>query len=195
MKWKFGKISKVWKYYDRECSHRWGQSLCRIQSFPNPTGNFPTNTPRGFHVETTWKRSFARRFNVESTWCVCRLGDHGYITEWIAIPVASQIYKELIHCGCNKERGYREWCKCQRVSVNSTELCKYAEAVLWSCSVEKVFLEISQKFCGPATLFKKRPWPRCFPMNFAKFLRTPFFTEHLWWLVLNMGVTVNVLQH
>ena len=32
----------------------------------------PTNTPRGLHVETTWKRSFPRRFNVEFTWCVCR---------------------------------------------------------------------------------------------------------------------------
>ena len=25
-------------------------------------------------------------------------------------------------------------------------------------------------------------------MNFAKFLRTPFFTEHLWWLLLEGGV-------
>ena len=33
----------------------------------------PANTPRGFHVETTWKRPFPRRFNVESTWCVCRV--------------------------------------------------------------------------------------------------------------------------
>ena len=32
----------------------------------------PTNTLRGFHVETTWKRPFPRRFNVDSTWCVCR---------------------------------------------------------------------------------------------------------------------------
>ena len=32
----------------------------------------------------------------------------------------------------------------------------------------------------PATLFKKRLWHRCFPVNFAKFLRTPLFTEHLW---------------
>ena len=32
----------------------------------------PTNTPCGFHVEITWKRPFPRRFNVESTWCVCR---------------------------------------------------------------------------------------------------------------------------
>ena len=27
----------------------------------------PTNTPPVFHVETTWKRSFPRRFNVEYT--------------------------------------------------------------------------------------------------------------------------------
>ena len=34
----------------------------------------------------------------------------------------------------------------------------------------------------PATLLKKRLWHRCFPVNFAKFLRTSFPTEHLWWL-------------
>ena len=32
----------------------------------------------------------------------------------------------------------------------------------------------------PATLFKKRLWHRCFPVNFPKFLRTPFFTESVW---------------
>ena len=37
---------------------------------------------------------------------------------------------------------------------------------------------------APATLFKKRLWHRCFPVIFAKFLRTPFSTEHLWWLLL-----------
>ena len=31
----------------------------------------------------------------------------------------------------------------------------------------------------PATLIKKRLWGRCFPVNFAKFLRTPFSAEHL----------------
>ena len=39
------------------------------------------------------------------------------------------------------------------------------------------------------TLFKKRLWHRCFPVNFAKFLWTPFVTEHLWWLLLT---TVNI---
>ena len=36
----------------------------------------------------------------------------------------------------------------------------------------------------PATLLKKRLWRRCFSVIFVKFLRTPFFTEHLWWLLL-----------
>ena len=36
-----------------------------------------------------------------------------------------------------------------------------------------------------ATLSKKRLWHRCFPVNFAKFLKTPFLTDHLRWLLLN----------
>ena len=35
----------------------------------------------------------------------------------------------------------------------------------------------------PVTLFKRRPWHRGFTVNFAKFLRTLFFIEHLWWLL------------
>ena len=67
-------------------------------------------------------------------------------------------------------------------------------------SVKKVFLEIWQnsqentcarvsffnKVAGlrPATLLKKRLWHRSFPVNYAKFLKIPFFIEHLWWLLL-----------
>ena len=32
----------------------------------------------------------------------------------------------------------------------------------------------------PGTLLKERPWYMCFPVNFAKFITTPFFIEHLW---------------
>ena len=48
----------------------------------------------------------------------------------------------------------------------------------------------SSKFTGktprlrPATLLKKRLWHRYFPVNFEKFLRTPFLIEHLRWLLL-----------
>ena len=32
---------------------------------------------------------------------------------------------------------------------------------------------------------KRRLQHRCFPVNIAKILRTAFFIEHLWWLLLN----------
>ena len=35
-----------------------------------------------------------------------------------------------------------------------------------------------------ATLLKKRLWHRCFPVNFAKVLRTPFLTEQDRWLLV-----------
>ena len=62
-------------------------------------------------------------------------------------------------------------------------------------SVRKGVLRIFAKFTGnhlcqslffnkvpglrPATLLKKSLWHRCIPVNFAKFLRTPFFPENL----------------
>ena len=39
-----------------------------------------------------------------------------------------------------------------------------------------------------ATLLKRRLWRRCFPVSFAKFLRTPFFKEHLRRLLLQVVV-------
>ena len=36
----------------------------------------------------------------------------------------------------------------------------------------------------PATLLQKRLWHRCFPVNFAKFLRTPFSQNTSKWLLL-----------
>ena len=35
-----------------------------------------------------------------------------------------------------------------------------------------------------ATSFKKRLWHSCFPVNFVKFLKTSFYIEHLWFLLL-----------
>ena len=64
---------------------------------------------------------------------------------------------------------------------------------------KKVFLKISQNSqestharvsfliklqARPATLLKRRLWHRCFPLNFAKFSRAPFFIEHLPWLLV-----------
>ena len=43
-------------------------------------------------------------------------------------------------------------------------------------------------FLRPATFSKKKLWHRCFPKNFAKFLRTPSPTEHLRWLLLFLTI-------
>ena len=82
--------------------------------------------------------------------------------------------------------------------INATFI-QWTKAAVRRCSVEKVFLEISQnshentcarvsfliKLQARPTTLLKRLWHRCFPVNFAKFLRIPFFTGHLWWLLLN----------
>ena len=42
----------------------------------------------------------------------------------------------------------------------------------------------------------QRLWHRCFPVNFVKFLRTPFLTEHLWWLLLkNVKVVSKIFSN
>ena len=74
------------------------------------------------------------------------------------------------------------------------------ETVIKMFSVKKVFLKISQdsqkntcarvsfliKLKAPLTLLKKRLWHRCFLVNFVKFLRTPFYKDHFWWLLLHL---------
>ena len=62
-----------------------------------------------------------------------------------------------------------------RKSKGKSNNLRRPEAVAQRCSVKRM---------APATLLKKRLWRRCFPVNFAKFLRTPYFTEHLRWLLL-----------
>ena len=61
-------------------------------------------------------------------------------------------------------------------------------SVAQTCSVKKVFLEVSQS--SQENTCAKRPWHWCFSVNVAKFLRTPFLTEQLRWLLrfLNWSV-------
>ena len=44
----------------------------------------------------------------------------------------------------------------------------------------------------PVTLLKKGLQHKCFPVEFAKFLITPFITEHLWRLLLVIVITVSI---
>ena len=47
----------------------------------------------------------------------------------------------------------------------------------------------------PVTLFIKRLWTQVFSCEFAKFLRTPFLVEHLWWLLLGSCFKVEFFQY
>ena len=81
-------------------------------------------------------------------------------------------------------------------SQNVSGLMLKIETVVRRCSAEKVFLENSQNSqkntCARVSFLIKLQTlgssiltlAECFPGNFAKFLRTPFFTEHLWWVLL-----------
>ena len=63
---------------------------------------------------------------------------------------------------------------------------------------KKVFIETPQNSqentCARVSFLKKRLGHRCFPVNIAKFVRTPFFKEHLWWLLLQIGKIWTVCQ-
>ena len=74
---------------------------------------------------------------------------------------------------------------------------RYVPSSHQRCSVRKCVLRNFAKFTGkslrqiifliklqasdhrPTTLLKKNLWNRCFPVNFVKFLRTPFYRTHL----------------
>ena len=74
-----------------------------------------------------------------------------------------------------------------------------SEAAVQRCSVKRGLLRNFAKFTGKhlcqshffnkvavmrsAAFLKKRLWSRCFPVDFVKLLRTPFFVEYLWWLL------------
>ena len=59
-----------------------------------------------------------------------------------------------------------------------------------TCSSISFFNKVSG--LRPVTLLKKRLWRRCFPANFAKFIRTPFFVEQLQWLHLHTAVDFRI---
>ena len=95
-----------------------------------------------------------RKFFVSKSTLICRGTSTRFLISYLKDVVSSQF--------------------CQR-------RCWNLEAVTRSCPVKMVFLKISknskENSCvglRPATLLKKRLQHRCFPVNFVKYLRTPF---------------------
>ena len=53
---------------------------------------------------------------------------------------------------------------------------------------QSLFTKLHASVCN---FIKKKLWHRCFPVNFAKFLRTSFPTGYLRWLLLLLLVTID----
>ena len=56
--------------------------------------------------------------------------------------------------------------------------------VFYKKGVLRNFMKFKGKHLCQGLFFNKAAGLRCFPVNFVKFLRTPFLTEHLQWLLL-----------
>ena len=99
------------------------------------------------------------------------------------LPLKSPIYSKIL---VSKKMQTR----CSRGNRSSHQRCSIKKSVLGNFTkfTGKHLCQILffNKVAGlsPAILSKKRLWHRCFPVNFAKFLRASFFIEHLWWLLL-----------
>ena len=80
---------------------------------------------------------------------------------------------------------YKNWKRNLESSNTAPTLLLWVKVLFWPKNADffQNNADISKIKAWPAILFKKRLWHRCFPVNFAKFLRTPFFTEHLRWLL------------
>ena len=58
-----------------------------------------------------------------------------------------------------------------------------------TCARVSFLIKLQAEACN---FIKKETLARCFPVNFAKFLRTPFPTEQLRWLLLYS--TINIIK-
>ena len=74
-----------------------------------------------------------------------------------------------------------------------TILSKAATGGVSQKKLLKISLSYRPRDLGPATLLKKRLWHTCFPVNFAKFSRTPVIMERLWWLLLHFSLRKGTL--
>ena len=87
---------------------------------------------------------------------------------------------EITHSGNSHSRS-RHW-KCFISSEKILELWEILQNSQENTCDRVSFLRRLQTWVlqlRPATLLEKRFWHRCFPANFAKFLRTPFYRTPL----------------
>ena len=95
--------------------------------------------------------------------------------------VSFKIMKNLQECFCAGVVFYRS--SCLEIFCRKGFLRNVAKFTGKHLCQSLFFTKVAGLRLRPATLVNKRLWHRCFPVNFGKFLRTSFFTEHLRWLL------------
>ena len=92
-------------------------------------------------------------------------------------------------CFCLNMDFFRDFCIAKNISLllipKLNELQKQPP---------EVFCKKRCSYTAPATLLKKGLWHRCFPVNFAKFLRTTFSQNTSARLLLELAVKENCVE-
>ena len=75
----------------------------------------------------------------------------------------------------------------QKVSVRKGVLRNFAKLTGKDLYKSLFYNKVAGEICN---FIIKETLAQCFPVNFAKFLRTTFYIEHLWWLLLSVFTTI-----
>ena len=166
---------------------------------------------KGLKQEQGWTtgKMILMIFLVFKCYCTLVVSQNEHCQSSVTLPQCEAFYKQY---NLPMQNSHKESHCCCKADIESStpgyvviwdegefQSCRWylclTEATTHRCSIKMVLLEISPentfarvsslvKVPQPVTLFKKQRLSRCFPVNFAKFLKTHFLRERLWWLFI-----------
>ena len=166
---------------------------------------------KGLKQEQGWTigKMILMSFLVFKCYCTLVVSQNEHCQSSVTLPQCETFYKHYnipiqnshkeSHCCCKDDiesstpgyvviwdEGEFQSCHWYLCLTEATAQRWSIKMVLLEISPENTFARVSSlvKVPQPVTLFKKQRLSRCFPVNFAKFLKTPFLTERLWWLFI-----------
>ena len=120
-----------------------------------------------------WIRFFLLSFSV--LWVpLCAYRRNFKIKQFLKLPKVSPYDSDYISINCRSSH--------RRCSIRKGALRNFAKF-----KGKHLYQSLFLRGLGSATLLKKRLWHRCFPVNFAKFLRTQFLQNTSGRLLLELG--------
>ena len=166
---------------------------------------------KGLKQEQGWTigKMILMSFLVFKCYCTLVVSQNEHCQSSVTLPQCETFYKHYnipiqnshkeSHCCCKDDiesstpgyvviwdEGEFQSCHWYLCLTEATAQRWSIKMVLLEISPENTFARVSSlvKVPQPVTLFKKQRLSRCFPVNFAKFLKTPFLRERLWWLFI-----------